>query len=133
MPEVKNVKQLFIYCSPRWAIIASLVFFSSCVVTSGHSLVVVHGLLLLWSTDSRASGLQQFWLMGLVALCHVESSWTRNQTCVPALAHGFLTTGPSTKSSISFHKNLFDFQSCNFMSIDYLSLFELSLHRHFFP
>ena len=43
MPEVKNVKQLFIYCSPHWAIIASLVLFSSCVVTGGHSLVVVHG------------------------------------------------------------------------------------------
>ena len=30
--------------------------------------------------------------MGLVALRHVGSSWTRDQTQVPTLASGFLTT-----------------------------------------
>ena len=36
--------------------------------------------------------------MGLVALQHVESYQTRDQMCVPALAVGFLTTGPPGKS-----------------------------------
>ena len=37
------------------------------------------------------------WHTGVVALRCVESSPTRNQTGVPALAGGFLTTGPPGK------------------------------------
>ena len=54
------------------------------------SLVTVHGHLievasLVAAHSSRARGLQQLWHMGLVALWHVESSWTRDQTCVPCI------------------------------------------------
>ena len=45
-PEVKNIKQLLIYFCPCWVIIAALVLFSSCVVTGGYSLALVHGLLI---------------------------------------------------------------------------------------
>ena len=40
---------------------------------------------LLWSTGSRAQA-QQLRHTGLVALRHVESSWTRDQTSVPCTA-----------------------------------------------
>ena len=50
-----------------------------------YSQVVVHG---LW-----ALGLQWLWRTGLVAQ-YVGSTWTRDQTQVPALAGRFLTTGP---------------------------------------
>ena len=40
--------------------------------------------LLLWSTGLRAQA-QQLWHMGLVALQHVGSSWTRDWTCRPCL------------------------------------------------
>ena len=62
-------------------------------------------LLLLWSTVSRWAGFsscgtqaQQLWYLGLVALQHGGSSWTRDRTCAPALAGGFLTTVPPGKS-----------------------------------
>ena len=39
---------------------------------------------------------------GLVASQHVESSWTRDQTCVLALAGGISTTGLAGKSLNSY-------------------------------
>ena len=49
-------------------------------------------LLLVRNTGSRLEGFsscstwaQQLWCQGLVALQHVESSWTRDQTCVPCI------------------------------------------------
>ena len=48
----------------------------------GFSLQWLQWLPLLYSTDSRAFGLQQLWCIGLVALQHVGSSWTRDQTHV---------------------------------------------------
>ena len=42
-------------------------------------------LLLLRSTGSRAFGLQQYWPMGSVAPGHLESSWTRDQTCAACI------------------------------------------------
>ena len=39
------------------------------------------------------------WLAGLGAPQHVGSSWTRDRTCVPALAGEFLTTAPPGKSN----------------------------------
>ena len=53
---------------------------------------------------SGAHRLQEPWCAGFVALRHVESSGTRGQTHDPALAGGFLTTGPPGKSSA----NLFE-------------------------
>ena len=69
----------------------------------GYSLAVVCGLLiaaasLVWSTDSRAHRLQQLWRTSLVALWHVGSSGTSDQPMSPALAGGFLTTGPPVLS-----------------------------------
>ena len=55
-------------------------------------------LLLLQSIGCRAWGLQQLWLMSLVAPRHVGSSQTRDLLMFPALAGGFLTTGPPRKS-----------------------------------
>ena len=49
--------------------------------------------------------------VGLVALWHVWSSWTRDWTCIasPLLAGRFLTTGPPGKSSLPlFLKSLLD-------------------------
>ena len=46
---------------------------------------------------SRALGLQQLQLMGLVAPWPVGSCQIRDWTCVPALAGRFLTTGPPGK------------------------------------
>ena len=51
-------------------------------------------LLLLQSTGSQVLA-QQLWCMGLVALQHMGSFWTRDRTMSPVLAVGFLTTGPT--------------------------------------
>ena len=58
------------------------------------SLVAEHGLQArrlqqLWLADSRAQA-QQLWRMGLVALRHVGSSWTRARTCVPCIGRRIL-------------------------------------------
>ena len=55
--------------------------------------VVAHRLQEWWHTGFRSGGaqasgvvahrLQEWWRTGLVALRHVGSSWTRDQTCVP--------------------------------------------------
>ena len=78
----------------------------SLAVCTGSSL---RWLLLLQSSGSRASRLQQLplvgsrpqaqqlWLMGLVALWHVGSFQNRDQTMSPALAGGFFTTEPPEK------------------------------------
>ena len=55
----------------------------------GCSLLVVPGHLLLRSVDSRAQA-QWLWHTGLVALCHVASSWTRDQTHVPCVGRWIL-------------------------------------------
>ena len=44
------------------------------------------------------TGAQQLWHMGLVALLHVESSGPGIKPVFPALAGGFLTTGPPGKA-----------------------------------
>ena len=70
---------------------------SLAVVSRGSSLVAVHGfswwrLLLLLSTGSRHAGFsscvswaQCLWYAGLVAPRHIESSRTRDWTCVPCI------------------------------------------------
>ena len=66
----------------------------SLVVASGSSLLwsmgfSLHWLLLLQSTRSRCMA-SSFWYMGLDALQHVESSWTRDQTLVPCIGRWIL-------------------------------------------
>ena len=63
--------------------------FSLIVTSKGYSPFLVHGLLfevasLVVEHSSRAQ-VQQLWCVGLVALWHVESSQTRDQTCVPCI------------------------------------------------
>ena len=57
-------------------------------VSRGYFLVAVHGLLIAVASLAAEHGLQvsqvqQSWCTGLVALRHVESSWTRDGNCVP--------------------------------------------------
>ena len=84
--------------------------FSLVVVSGAYSLVEMRGVLTAEASRCgeptlQTCGLQQLRCAGLVVvvlglscLWHVESSQTRDQTCVPALAAGFLTTGPPGKS-----------------------------------
>ena len=60
---------------------------SLAAVSRSSSLAAVHGLLilLLLSTSSRTQA-QQLWFVGLVALCHAGSFWTKDQTRVPCIA-----------------------------------------------
>ena len=53
----------------------------------------------LWSVGFSCcrAWAQQLWHMGLLAPWHVGSSQSRDQTRVPELAVGFLTTGPPWK------------------------------------
>ena len=56
----------------------------------GSSLVAVRGLLIVVASLVAEHGLQGVWAQylwhtGLVALRHVESSWTRDQTRVPCV------------------------------------------------
>ena len=79
----------------RWVFVA--VHGLSLVAASGSYLLWCVGfslwwLLLLRSMGSRCTGFsscgtraQQLWCMGLVALQHVGSSWTRARTCVPCI------------------------------------------------
>ena len=55
-------------------------------------------LLFLQGMGSRAP---QVRCMDLLALWYVESSWTKDQTHVPCIGSGFLTTGPPGKSPVS--------------------------------
>ena len=62
----------------------------SLLLSCGLSLVAASWLLLLWSTGSMASVVAAHRLSscdtwGLVAPWHVESSWTRDQNCVPCI------------------------------------------------
>ena len=88
------------YCSLRFAGF-SLWWFSCCGAQAlGAWASVVCGVRpqQLWLAGSRAQA-QQLWHTGFIALRHVGSSRTRDRTCVPALAGGFLTTAPPGKSA----------------------------------
>ena len=52
----------------------------------------------LWALECTPHGLQEL-CTGLVALQYVESSRSRDRTCVPALTGGFLSTASPGKSS----------------------------------
>ena len=53
---------------------------------------------------SSSAPAQLLWGMGLVGAWHVESSWTRDQTCVSCIGRQrqILTTEPSGKTYIDF-------------------------------
>ena len=103
---LKKFIHLFIYFWLHWVFVAARRL-SLVAASRGYSL---WRLLLLWSTSSRAHGLQslQFtgsrarapllWSMDLAAPQHVGSSWIRDWTGV--LCTGKWTSGPSEKSLI---------------------------------
>ena len=70
--------------------------FSSCREW-GLCLIVLHCFSLWWLLF-RGALAQYLWHMGLDCSGHEESSQNRDWTHVPALAGGFLTTGPPGKS-----------------------------------
>ena len=74
----------------HWVFIAASGL-SLAVASKGYSPLRCTGFSLLWllflqSMGSRALGLQQLWLMNLVARRHMESSQTQDQTGVPCFA-----------------------------------------------
>ena len=75
------------------------------VESGGYSLVAVRGLLIVTSLTAEPGSRAQ-WLSScgtsLVALWRVESSQTRDGIMSPALASGFLATGPPGKSYCSY-------------------------------
>ena len=99
--------------SRRWFLVsslASLVFvvcgLSVVVASGGYFLVVPSRLLIavaspvVQSTDSRACGLQKFWLMGLAAPQHVESSQIRGQTHVSCVSRQILNQWTTRKAQV---------------------------------
>ena len=78
--------------------------YSSCGAQASH--VAEHRLQGSWAQQLHHSGsgaqTQQLWCTGLVALQHVGSSRTRDQTHVPALQGGLLVTVPSGKPCFKF-------------------------------
>ena len=52
---------------------------------------------------------QELWCTSLVALLHVASSWTRDQTCVPYTGRQILTHSCPKQIQVSFYFYLFIF------------------------
>ena len=89
--------------------LASLVFvvcgLSLVVASGGYFLAGLSRLLIavasvVQSTDSRECGLQKFWLMGLAAPQHVESSQTRGQTHVSCISRQILNQRTTRKAQV---------------------------------
>ena len=77
--------------------------FTSCS-DGDYSLIVVHRLLIevvSLFVENRLQGAraQQLWHIGFVAMWHVESSWTRDQTCVPCIAKKILNHWTTREAS----------------------------------
>ena len=99
-------KVLFIYFWLLWVFIVAWVF-SSCsewglLFFAVCRLLIAVASVLLWSTGSRARGLQYLWHMGLVALQHVASSQTRDQTCVSCIGRRILNQWAMREGQQSF-------------------------------
>ena len=110
----KTFKNNFIYFWLHWFFGAacglSLVWRMGAILQLQCMDFSLQGLLLLPSTGSRVSGLQQLWrqgsraqaqklwYMGLVPCSMWDFSGARTEPTSPALAGGFLTTGPPEKS-----------------------------------
>ena len=104
-------KIVFIYFWLCWVFVATCGP-SPVVANQGYSSLWCPGflslwwLILLWSMAPGVRGLQQLHLRGLVALWHMDSSWTRDWTHVPALAGRFRSTVPPWMSSRFFSIDL---------------------------
>ena len=100
----------FCFCSFTFACTVSLLLhglFSSCcewglLFFAVCRLLIAVASVLLWSTGSRARGLQYLWHMGLVALQRVASSQTRNQTCVSCVGRRILNQWAIREGQQSF-------------------------------
>ena len=69
------------------------------------SLIAVHELLIVVASLVVENGLQCLWYVGLIALCHLESAWTRDQTHISSFGRQLLlTTGPPGESGFDFYK-----------------------------
>ena len=75
-------------CAGSWLL---CVDFALVVASGGCSLIVVRGLFVAMASPGVEHGLQWLWHMGLVASWHVESSQTRDWTCVPCIGRWFPT------------------------------------------
>ena len=79
---------------------------SLAVASGGYFLVVLSRLLIavaspvVQSADSRACGFQKFWLVGLAAPQHVESSQTRGQTHVSCISRQILNQWTTRKAQV---------------------------------
>ena len=123
--------------------------------TGGYSLFVVRDLIVVASFFEELQGKQtqqwqcigsavamhtlsscnawaQLWRTGLVAARNVETSWTRDWTCVPCTGRWILNHWPPGKSSISFDSclefpslylyHLLVFKNCPVFSLNALSI-----------
>ena len=69
------------------------------------SLIAVHELLIMVASLVAEHGLQCLRYVGLIALCHLESAWTRDQTQVSSFGRQLLlTAGPPGESGFDFYK-----------------------------
>ena len=100
---------LFIYFWLCWVFVA--MHGLSLVVVSRSLFVVVFRLLVAVASRCRAralgrAGFSNWWCMGLVALRHVGSSWTRARTRVSCIGRRILNHCATRKPSLTFNKIL---------------------------
>ena len=129
-PGEKLKKNSFIFISFGWAGSQSTRGFSLVVESGGYSLVVaglgflVWLFLLLWSMGSRAHGLplwlegsrvwdRGLWYTGLVALWHMESSWSREQTHVLSIGGFLYSVSPGRSKTDFFTRKLLRTLTCS--------------------
>ena len=93
----------FIYLWLHWVFVAAC--FLQLQQMGACSLIAVHELLIVVASLVVENGLQCLWYVGLIALCHLESAWTRDQTHISSFGRQLLlTTGPPGESGFDFYK-----------------------------
>ena len=105
--------QLFVIYFWLCCVFIAALWLSLVTVIGGYSLIVVHGLLIAVASlvaghIFQGSQAWQLWHMGLVALWHVGSSQTRDQTHVPCIGRQILnqwTTRGSPEQANLCHVN----------------------------
>ena len=120
--SLPHFKKVFIYFWLCWVFVAARRL-PLVMVSRGCSLAVVEDSLwwlLLGNIDSRACRLQRLRDTGFVAPWHVESSWTRDRTCIPCIGRQFLSYRTTRKApSLCFY-------CCIFFKLFYPSLTQQS-------